>query len=76
MYIHVKVQVNTTETSLTQLDAQHLVVTVREPAKRNLANMRVIELLKAHFPQATRIQLVSGHHAPSKLFSLQFPDEQ
>ncbi|OGG72455.1 hypothetical protein A3A38_02110 [Candidatus Kaiserbacteria bacterium RIFCSPLOWO2_01_FULL_53_17] len=48
-----------------------LKISVREPAQRNLANTRVRELLAARFrvPLA-RVRILSGHHSPRKLFSI------
>ena len=46
-------------------------ISVKEPAQRNLANTRVRELLAARFrvPLA-RVRILSGHHSPRKLFSI------
>lgn len=70
MYIQVQVTAGAKQETFTQKDETHFVATVKEKAERNMANKRVIELMRQQFPQATRIQIVSGHHSPSKLFSV------
>jgi len=75
MYIHVKVQAGAKHELFERLDETHFAATVKEKAERNLANARVIELIKAYFVEASRVQLVSGHHSPSKLFSVEMPGE-
>lgn len=42
---------------------------VRVPAENNAANTRVLELVRAEFP-GTSIRIVSGHHSPSKIVSI------
>ena len=42
---------------------------VRLPAEHNLANNRVLELLRNEFPK-TAIRIISGHHSPSKIISI------
>ncbi len=75
MYIHLKVRAGAKEESFTQLNETHFSATVKEKAERNAANARVIELIKAHFPEAGRVTIVSGHHSPSKLFAVEMPGE-
>ena len=76
MYIHLKVRAGAKEETFVQLKESHFSATVREKAERNSANTRVIELIKAHFPESGRVVIVSGHHSPSKLFSVEMPGEQ
>lgn len=71
MYIKVRVTVGARAESFEKVKESHYVASVREKAKRNMANARVIELVAAEFgisPGAVRI--VSGHHSPSKLLSI------
>jgi uncharacterized protein YggU (UPF0235/DUF167 family) len=76
MYIHLKVQAGAKEETFVQLNETHFSATVREKAERNAANTRVIALIKERFPDAGRVTIVSGHHSPSKLFSVEMPGEQ
>lgn len=76
MYIHVKVLVNQKKESLSQIDENHFEISVKEKAERNLANTRVLKLIKYHF-EATqktpikRVKIVNGHHSRSKLLSVE-----
>lgn len=46
-------------------------IQVREPAKRNLANNRIRELLASEFGLVKgKVQIVSGHRSPSKVFDV------
>ena len=42
------------------------VVSVKEKAERNMANRRVVEIIKEKNP-GKRVVLVSGHHKPGKI---------
>lgn len=75
MYIHVKVTPNAKEEQFEQVNETHFVARVREPAERNQANKRVLELVQVHFTEATRVHIVSGHHSPSKLLVVDIPGE-
>lgn len=75
MYIHVKVTAGAKEERFEQESDTHFTARVREPAALNQANKRVLELVRAHFAAATRVQIVSGHHSPSKLITVDIPGE-
>lgn len=46
-------------------------ISVKEPAKRNLANERIRELLCAEFGlKKEKVRMLSGHRSPSKMFSV------
>ncbi len=71
MYIHAKVLTGAREEKISLVSENHFKVSVREKAERNLANRRVIEVLAAYFKvPARKVRLISGHHTPSKIFSL------
>lgn len=54
-----------------KIKENHFAVSVKVPAKRNLANARVMELMAEEFKIARRkVRLVSGHHSPSKIISI------
>ena len=43
-------------------------VSVREKAERNMANVRVIEMVAEHFGVSVKkVRIVNGHHHSSKL---------
>ncbi|PIQ69164.1 MAG: hypothetical protein COV91_00260 [Candidatus Taylorbacteria bacterium CG11_big_fil_rev_8_21_14_0_20_46_11] len=72
--MYVKVHV-TTESKTEQVHKEapdYFTVSVREPAKQGLANARVLELLRKHFGTAKRLYIVSGHHSPHKIISIDF----
>lgn len=68
MYIHVKVVTGSKKESLKKIKDDHLAISVKEPALRNLANRRVLELIEGHFGLSKgKARLISGHHSPSKI---------
>ena len=46
-------------------------VWLREPAEQNQANRRVLELVRELYPAARGIKIVSGHHSPGKIISVE-----
>jgi len=71
MFIHVKVQADAKKESLKQKSEDHFELSVREPAERNLANTRVIEVIALHLKiPKSHIRIINGHHSPSKLLSI------
>ncbi|MFA6536038.1 MAG: DUF167 domain-containing protein [Candidatus Paceibacterota bacterium] len=71
MYIKVKVKTNSDEELFEKVSDTSFKIQVKEKAERNLANTRVIELLRRHFgPKAGQIRIVNGHHSPSKLVAV------
>lgn len=48
-----------------------LLISVKEPAARNLANTRVRELVAARYGlSVAKVRIISGHSGPSKLLSI------
>jgi uncharacterized protein (TIGR00251 family) len=74
MYVHVKVHPKSKKDHILELKEKHFEIWVKEPAEKNLANKKIIEILKNHFILANRIRIISGHHSPTKLFSVDFDD--
>ena len=74
MYIKVRVIAGAKKERIEEKDAETLLISVKEPAERNLANGRVLELLADWFKVRVQdVRLVSGHHSPSKIVSI--PDQ-
>ncbi len=71
MYIKVRVVAGAKKESVERVSDTSYKVSVKEPAKQNLANRRVIELmsLELQIPKA-RVRLISGHQSPSKMLSV------
>lgn len=67
MYIKVKVTPDSKKEEVIQKSDDTWVISVKEPAKDNMANNRVKEILSFYF-QTNNIKLVNGHKSPSKLF--------
>ena len=70
MYIHIRIKTKQKTESITQLSDTKFEVSVKEEAKQNRANTRMIELVKEHF-KSNKVKIVSGHHSPSKLLSVE-----
>ena len=96
MYIKVKVTAGAKKEMIIKKSEDHFDISVKEPAERNLANKRVIELVRDYFKvynpvrgkklsvsaRSTpfesgpltgynkEVRIVSGHHSPSKIISL------
>jgi uncharacterized protein YggU (UPF0235/DUF167 family) len=66
MYIHVKVKTKQKEEYIKELKTSYFEVSVKEKAENNLANNRILEILKTHF-NTPKIRIINGHKSPSKL---------
>ncbi len=72
MYIKVRVTPGVRKERITRLSDTEFDILVREPASRNLANRRVRELLADAFSVPLgSVRLVTGHHSPSKIFTVE-----
>jgi len=79
-YVHVKVTAGVKkEVFSPRLDkagqvksADHFEIAVKEKAERNMANIRVVELVAEHFKMPkNKVRIVNGHHHPSKLLIIE-----
>ena len=71
MYVSVRVVAGAKEEKV-ETSGERLKISVKEPAKQNLANRRVQSLVAKHFKlPAAKVRLISGHHSPSKIFSVE-----
>lgn len=71
MYIRVRVAADTKKESFVANTGDSFLVSVKEPAEGNRANVRVLELVAAHFGiNPKQIRIISGHHSPGKLLSI------
>ncbi len=71
MYIHTKVVTGAKKESLIQKSEDHFEISVKEPAERNLANTRVIEIIALHFKlPKSHVRIINGHRSPTKLLSI------
>ncbi|OGC86872.1 hypothetical protein A3D70_02390 [Candidatus Adlerbacteria bacterium RIFCSPHIGHO2_02_FULL_54_18] len=71
MYIKVRVIAGAKKELIQEISAGHFKISVKEPALRNLANRRIVELVAMHYKvQVQKVRIVSGHRSPSKILSV------
>jgi uncharacterized protein YggU (UPF0235/DUF167 family) len=71
MYIKVKVQTGAKREVVTKKSDDHYLISVREPAERNLANTRIREIISSLFNISVKsVHIISGHQSPSKIISI------
>ncbi|HEY4510909.1 MAG TPA: DUF167 family protein [Candidatus Paceibacterota bacterium] len=71
MYIKVSVHAGAKKEVFEKVSETHFKISVKEPAKQNLANGRVRALVARHFKvPVAKVRIINGHHSPSKLLSV------
>lgn len=70
MYIRASVTPGAKKETVLQTSENRLSISVKEKAENNMANSRVLAIIKEHFPNAKKIKIVNGHHSRIKLISL------
>jgi len=70
MYLKIHTIPNSKKEIITKVSDDHYKIAVVEPAMNNRANKRIIEIVRKLFPQ-TIVKIVSGHHSPSKIVSVE-----
>jgi uncharacterized protein YggU (UPF0235/DUF167 family) len=75
MYIKVRVEAGAKKEKITQKNKDTFLVSVKEKALRNLANKRVCEVMSEKLGVTLKnIRIVSGHQSPSKILSINLPN--
>lgn len=69
MYLKIKVTVDSKAERVEKISDEEWKVWTKKPAERNLANERVLELVREEYP-GEPVRIVSGHHSPSKIVSI------
>jgi uncharacterized protein YggU (UPF0235/DUF167 family) len=69
MYIHVKVTAGAKEEKIQKKSDTQFVVSVREDAERNMANVRILEIFRELYGTG-KVRITNGHHSTSKLLSV------
>jgi uncharacterized protein YggU (UPF0235/DUF167 family) len=69
MYLKIKVMAGSKIEKIEKSSEDSWRVWVKVPAENNAANTRVLELIRYEFPGAS-IRIISGHHSPSKIVSI------
>jgi uncharacterized protein YggU (UPF0235/DUF167 family) len=71
MYVKVLVVAGAKKERFFQKTENSFNISVKEPAERNLANKRVLEIVSNHYSVGIRkVKIINGHHHPSKLLSI------
>lgn len=69
MYIKIKVIPDAREEKVEKLKDDEFRIWVKLPAENNVANNRVLEIVRGMYPNK-RVRIISGHHSPSKIISI------
>lgn len=69
MYLKLKVIVDSKSEKIEKIEADHWKIWVKFPAENNLANNRVLEIIRKEHPNKS-VKIISGHHSPSKIVSI------
>jgi uncharacterized protein YggU (UPF0235/DUF167 family) len=71
MYIKVRVVAGSKKEEVILEKPNYFKIFVREKARQNMANKRIIEIVaREHGIKPAQVRIVSGHHSPSKLLSV------
>lgn len=70
MYIKVRVIAGSRKEEISEDEKGVFTMKLKEPAERNLANSRVLEVLREKYPNR-EVRIINGHHSPSKLISIE-----
>lgn len=71
MYIKVKVSAGAKKENITQKGDNAFLISVKEPAERNLANKRICEIIASIYEiNSKAVRIISGHQSPSKILSV------
>ena len=71
MYIRVHANPSARKERVMKIDNTTYQIAVREPAERNMANVRIREILSEEFNvPVSEIKILTGHHSSSKMFSI------
>jgi len=77
MYIRVRAVPSSKKESIKDIGDDTFKVCVREPAERNLANRRIIEVIAERFGVAVeKVRLVSGARSRSKILDVETVDDK
>lgn len=69
MYLKIKVVPDSRSEKIEKKSENEWRVCVKVPAENNCANNRVLELVRQAYPNQS-VRIVSGHHSPSKIVSI------
>ncbi len=71
MYVSVSVTARAKKESFTVVGNSRFKISVKEEARMNAANRRVVELVAEHLGVSpAKVRIINGHHSPAKLLSI------
>ena len=71
MYVKVRVIAGAKKEKVFKESEHHFAISIKEPAERNMANRRVIEIVAREYGVlASQVRILTGHHRPNKLLLL------
>ena len=71
-YIHVRVTAGAGKESFKKKFEDHFEISVKEKAKRNMANKQVLELVAKYFKvPVSKVRIINRHKHPSKLLMVE-----
>lgn len=75
MYIKVKVEAGSKKEVIKKKSKDTYLISIREKAERNMANRRICEIMANEFNVSSKsIRIISGHQSPSKILSINLPE--
>jgi len=69
MYIKVRVITDAPKEVVQKIEDDLIEMYIREPAERNQANKRVLEIIRGMHP-GLAVRMIKGHHSPSKIIEV------
>ena len=69
MYLKIKVITDSKAEKLEKTEEDSWKIWVKAPAKNNLANKRILEIIRGNYPNKL-VKIISGHHSPAKIVSI------
>lgn len=71
MYIKVKVEAGAKREELKKVSDEKFEIKVKEKARANAANYRVLQMMAEHFRLPfNKVRLISGHQRPNKILEI------
>jgi len=76
MYIKVKVTASAKKETIKKVSVNRFMISVKEPAERNLANTRIREIISGIFEiNIKAVRIISGHQNANKILSINLPED-
>lgn len=71
MLIRIKVFTGAKKEKIVKKSDENFHIYVKEPAQRNEANKKALELVRKYFKVYNKIMIISGHHSQNKIIGLE-----